>query len=86
MTRAIVIAVDAARGVFAVQAEDGPCAVFCQHAGPAVQPGDIVEGAVISRGARILGHVEGMCAAVGDSGPIGRDEALRWVSGVAPRR
>jgi hypothetical protein len=84
MTRGIVIAVDASRSTFAVETQEGVCAVFCQHAGPVVQAGDILEGPVISRGTRILGHVDGMCAAVGDSGPVSREEALAYLQASAP--
>ncbi|APW37605.1 hypothetical protein RD110_10750 [Rhodoferax koreense] len=81
MTKGIVIAADAARGVFAIETGEGQCAVFCQYAGPPVQAGDILEGAVISRGTRVLMHMDGLCAAVGDSGPVTREEALARVRG-----
>lgn len=81
MNKGIVIAADPARGVFAVETNDGQCAVFCQYAGPAVQAGDILEGAVVSRGTRVLMHTDGLCAAVGDSGPVTREEALARVRG-----
>lgn len=89
MSKGIVIAVDTQRGVFAIETDDGQCAVFCQHFGPPIQAGDILEGAVISRGTRVLVHMDGMCAAVGDSGPVTRDEALARVrqyrnSGTSP--
>lgn len=73
--RAIVVFVAAHRKAFAVQAEDGRCAVFCQHAGPHVHAGDVLEGPVLSRGSRILQHPEGACAVVGDSGPVSRARA-----------
>lgn len=79
--RGIVIAVDPDRGLFAVQAEDGRCAVFCQHAGPRVQAGDMLNGQVISRGARVLKHADGVCSAVGDTGPITRHDALTRIVG-----
>ncbi len=79
MPKGIVIAVDAARQVFAVETDDGRCAVFCQHFGPCVQPGDILEGPVMSRGTQMLVHRDGACAAVGDSGPVTRPEALARV-------
>ena len=79
MPRGIVIAVHAARGVFAIETDDGQCAVFCQHFGPDIQAGDILEGAVVSRGTQVLLHMDGPCAAVGDSGPVTREEALARV-------
>jgi hypothetical protein len=80
--RAIVIAVHPGRSLFAVQAPDGRCAVFCQHAGPTVRAGDLLSGPVIARGARILEHADGLCSAVGDTGPISREQALALVGGI----
>ncbi len=74
--RAIVIAADVKRTSFVLETEDGICAVFCQHTGPVVQTGDILEGAVTARGVRVLSHADGSCCVVGDSGPVSRDEAL----------
>lgn len=82
--RAIVIAVAPDRAVFALETQDGVCAVFCQHAGPLVQVGDILSGAVTARGARMLLHPDGSCAAVGDSGPLSRPEALALVLAPQP--
>lgn len=75
-TKGIVIATDRARAVFAVETEGGRCAVFCQHSGPAVGAGDVVDGAVLSRGTQMLAHRDGICGVVGDSGPLSRQEAL----------
>jgi hypothetical protein len=79
MPRGIVIAVNAERAVFAIETEDGQCAVFWQHFGPDIQPGDILEGAVAAHGTRVLLHSDGPCAAVADSGPVTREEALARV-------
>ena len=79
MPRGIVSAVNPARAVFAIETDDGQCAVFCQHFGPDIQAGDILEGAVVSRGTQVLLHMDGPCAAVGDSGPVTREEALARV-------
>jgi hypothetical protein len=88
MGKGIVIAVDPKRRAFAVETEDGTCAVFCQHFGPVVEAGDIVEGAVVARGTQRLLHDEGMCAVVGDSAPLARQDALVRIhgSGVVPER
>ena len=48
--------------------------------GPPVQVGDILGGAVSARGTCLLAHPAGTCAAVGDSGPLSREEALAWAA------
>lgn len=81
MTPAIVISVAEDRGAFVVETEEGRCAVFCQSAGPTVRAGDVLEGAMLSRGARWLQHADGSCAVVGDSGPVSREQALALLHG-----
>lgn len=81
MTSAIVISVAGNRSSFAVESCEGQCAVFCQHAGPQVSPGDVLHGAVLSRGARRLQHADGICAVVGDSGPVSRADAFALLHG-----
>ncbi len=82
--RAIVVAADVQRGTFVLETEEGVCAVFCQHSGPLVQTGDMLEGAVTSRGVRVLCHEDGSCRVVGDSGPVSRDEALALMGSLSP--
>src|SRR4051812_33858479 len=81
MPRGMVTAVNAEQAVFAIETEDGQCAVFWQHFGPDIQAGDILEGAVAAHGTRVLLHSDGPCAAVADSGPVTRAEALDRVRG-----
>lgn len=76
MLQAIVIAVAPDRAVFAVEDRGGLCAVFCQHSGPMVRPGDVLQGDVLARGARRLQHQQGVVGAVGDTGPLSRAQAL----------
>jgi hypothetical protein len=83
LSSAIVIFVATSRGAFAVEAQDGRCAVFCQSAGPPVLAGDVLEGEVLARGARLLRHADGWCAVVGDSGPVSRKQADELVNGRA---
>ncbi|KQP49833.1 hypothetical protein [Pseudorhodoferax sp. Leaf274] len=76
MQQAIVIAVAPQRSAFAVETSSGLCAVFCQHSGPPVRAGDVLQGEVLARGARRLSHEDGTVGAVGDSGPVSRAVAL----------
>lgn len=77
--KGIVIAVDAAGNVFAVESADGVCAVFARQSGPAICAGDLLEGALLDAGQQDLKHGEGVCTAVGHSGPITRQRALALV-------
>jgi hypothetical protein len=82
MGRGRVIAVDRERSVFVVCHEAGEthrCAVFCQHDGPELSSGDILEGDILARGTRALVHRNGICRAVGDSGPVPLEKALEIV-------
>jgi hypothetical protein len=81
MTNAIVIAVAADRMTFAVETEDGTCAVLLRRDGPAVDAGDVVSGSVTARGPQLLRHEAGACAVDGQSGPISREEALAQMLG-----
>lgn len=77
--RGIVIAIDPARGVFAVQTRDGPCAVFCRQQGVDVRAGDLLDGALLDARADKLAHADGMCEVTSGSGPLTRSEALARV-------
>ncbi len=79
MTRAIVIATDLVREVFALENLDGDCAVFWVLTGPALQAADIVLGQIGSKGHCKFLHEDGVCWATGETGPIKRTEALRRV-------
>lgn len=76
MLQAIVIGVAPDRAAFAVEDRGGLCAVFCQHTGPVVNAGDVLQGDVLARGARRLQHAQGIVGAVGDTGPLSRAQAL----------
>lgn len=77
--RGIVIAIDPAQGVFAVQARDGQCAVFCRQDGAVVRAGDLLDGALLDRATDELVHADGICKVGGASGPVTRSEALARV-------
>ena len=83
MKKAVVISVNEARGLFAVKAADGRCAMFCQSGGAKVGLGEILTGEVLGRGVRALRSREGTCWAVGDTGPIPMSEALQLVGGAS---
>jgi hypothetical protein len=80
MARGIVIAVDPAMGTFAVETEDGQCAVLTLGAGPPLQAGDVVEGDLTAKGWRGLLHEKGEMSVEGTTGPIPLEEALTRVS------
>lgn len=81
MRTAKVIAVDKRRGVFAVDLANGKAAVFYQHFGPNVEVGDLLSGSVEGKGSRTLGHPNGTCRVLGDTGLISIEEAIYAVNG-----
>lgn len=80
MPKAIVLAIDPEREVFAAQADSGvECGVYWVISGPTLQAGDIIDGDAISKGYCQFKHAAGISIAAGETGPIGREEALRMV-------
>jgi len=77
--RAIILAIDPVREIFAAEANSGECGVFWVISGPTLQAGDILDGDAIGKGYCYFKHPEGTSIATGETGPIGRDEALRMV-------
>lgn len=79
MVRAIVLAVDPARELFAAEAENGTCGVFWVITGPIIQPADMLEGDAFQKGHCSLQHPDGISVVTGEAVGIGRNEALRLV-------
>lgn len=79
--RAIILAVQNGRHRFACETDDGLCAVFLQLAGPVVEPGDIVEGEVLSLGAQTLDLAGEACRVIGESALLSRADALAQLRG-----
>jgi hypothetical protein len=84
MPRAIAIAVDAARQMFALEdAETGFCGVFVAVSGPTITPGDVLDVDIGARGTCTFDHSDGPCVARALIGPISRLKAVVLVDGPA---
>ena len=87
MSKAMVIALDEAKQVFAVEEEGtGFCAVFDYLSGPAISVGDIVAGDVRARTLCNFEHDAGTCVAYARTGPLSRLKAVLLVNGPPPGR
>ena len=86
MESATVIATDSRRGLFALQSHDGACSVFSQYSGPEISAGDIITGAVSSRGVMTLEHIAGRVQALGCTGAIPAAQALDLIRRKTGRR
>lgn len=81
--RAIVVLVNRGTGKFAVQTDDGRCAVFSQFGGVSVAKGQVLAGPVLQRGVRRLRAERETVEALGDSGPVALAVARDWVQGAS---
>ena len=79
MPKAIVLAVDPLRELFAATTESGDCRVFWVISGPTIQAGDMLESIGICSSECEFRHPDGLCYASGETGPIAQAEALRLV-------
>ncbi|RYF33532.1 MAG: hypothetical protein EOO26_07790 [Comamonadaceae bacterium] len=86
MVKAIVIAAEAGERRFACETDNGLCAVFTQVSGPAVEAGDILDGAVLSLGPQTLHRAGEECLALGESAMLCRADALALLKAPAPFR
>ena len=79
MTRAVVIAANVVRELFAVEDESERCAVLWVLAGPTILVGDILKGSLTYHGRCRLIHPQGVCWASGDGNIRTRADALAVV-------
>jgi uncharacterized protein YigE (DUF2233 family) len=81
MKSGVVIAVNLKRALFAVQIQDGECAVFRQRQGPLLLVGDKLKGNFSPNSCDDFSHRDGICQVSEQSGRLTLKQALGVVNG-----